>query len=308
MTATTKSNGALTYVYLLVYIALSSGQIFFNKEGDAFDYKNDSDEPTASIVPRHEKYISKSYFKEHERLQYSSFQDYIVRVLEGNPERVHAELLDLHHNLVGEGSHRHLSSYLRYSIEPDSISDPSGQQCEIIFIERLPSGVFADPFEYQHLIRRGVFKDAAVFGDTNLELPSFLSSRSMVEVHIEVDSNITSGQKFSWEVKVELPVHARYPPVGNDGYSRIEFGKPDLLLRCGTEGSECSSQNCSLSCITGGADPGQNAVSWSIPAGIETHAKVVSAVTFASALLSAALIIVVSLRQSSVGGKNFKQS
>ncbi|GAB2225814.1 hypothetical protein Droror1_Dr00021581 [Drosera rotundifolia] len=31
MTATTKSNGALTYVYLLVYIALSSGQIFFNK-------------------------------------------------------------------------------------------------------------------------------------------------------------------------------------------------------------------------------------------------------------------------------------
>ncbi|CAN6343974.1 unnamed protein product [Urochloa humidicola] len=50
----------------------------------------------------------------------------------------------------------------------------------------LPNGVFAGPFELQHFVERKVFLDMAVFGDTNLELPSALSNRSAVEIHFDL--------------------------------------------------------------------------------------------------------------------------
>lgn len=55
-----------------------------------------------------------------------------------------------------------------------------------------------------------MFKDVAVFGDTNLELPSFRSNRSVVEVHMNAGSNILSGQNNGLEINIQLPLHARY--------------------------------------------------------------------------------------------------
>jgi len=52
-----------------------------------------------------------------------------------------------------------------------------------------------------------VFSDIAVFGDTNLELPSFLSNRSAVEIHLPVDPNMLQDPT---EIKTRLPLHARY--------------------------------------------------------------------------------------------------
>ena len=53
-----------------------------------------------------------------------------------------------------------------------------------------------------------MFSAAAVFGDTNLELPSALSNRSIVEVHMDIGSHITLK---SSESVVQVPLHARYP-------------------------------------------------------------------------------------------------
>lgn len=63
-----------------------------------------------------------------------------------------------------------------------------------------------------------VFTDASVFGDTNLELPSFLSDHSIVEIHMDVDLITLSALKYEYEleVSIELPLHARYP-VSNFG-------------------------------------------------------------------------------------------
>lgn len=52
-----------------------------------------------------------------------------------------------------------------------------------------------------------MFNDIAVFGDTNLELPSFLSNRSAVEIHLDIDPN-TFLQPAA--ISIELPLHARY--------------------------------------------------------------------------------------------------
>lgn len=52
-----------------------------------------------------------------------------------------------------------------------------------------------------------VYLDAAVFGDTNLELPAALSNSSFVEIHMD----ISSLSKENHELVIELPLHVRYP-------------------------------------------------------------------------------------------------
>lgn len=53
-----------------------------------------------------------------------------------------------------------------------------------------------------------VFTDIAVSGDTNLELPSFRSNQSAVEIHMNVGTNIFHEKAL--EIKLQLPLHARY--------------------------------------------------------------------------------------------------
>ncbi|XP_031104369.1 uncharacterized protein LOC116007843 [Ipomoea triloba] len=163
----------------------------------------------------HSLYITDSYFKEHNSLTDSKFEDYIAQgIAYGSCElleelKVGTNIISVHQKLIGEGSHRHLSLSIRLE---SLLESKSGSQefCEAIIIERLPSGVFADLFELQHLVQRGVFTEAGVFGDTNLELPSFRSNRSLIEVHLDIGSKLSPRHKDEVEFKIELPLHARY--------------------------------------------------------------------------------------------------
>jgi len=59
-------------------------------------------------------------------------------------------------SLVGEGSHRRMSTLIKLQTQQlKSLSELLSYSCEFIFIERFPSGVFADPFELQHLVQCG---------------------------------------------------------------------------------------------------------------------------------------------------------
>lgn len=142
-------------------------------------------------------------------------------------------ILNLDRKLNGEGSHRRIISTLRFLNLSDINSLVGTQECEAVIIERLPDGIFADPFELQHLVNHkgcctsctpfsnflfscasiyiliifAVYLDVAVFGDKNLELPSSLSNRSIVEIHMIIGNENSS----SAETIVQLPLHARYP-------------------------------------------------------------------------------------------------
>ncbi|XP_057476423.1 uncharacterized protein LOC130764291 isoform X9 [Actinidia eriantha] len=177
--------------------------------------------------------------------------------------------------LIGEGSHRRLSSSIRLSVQPESIAELHRHFCKIIIVEKLPSGVFADPFEIQHLIQCGVLTEAAVFGDTNLELPSVVSNRSVVEVHMDVGYNTLSGKNNGLEINIEIPVHARYLPIGERGFSRVEFGSPDIFMHCNMEGKS-HDHGCLLT-LTGSVTDTETAAVWEIPCGIEEHSGVVYA-------------------------------
>nr|GMD16652.1 phosphatidylinositol-glycan biosynthesis class X protein [Ipomoea batatas] len=252
-----------------------------------------------SVAPSHNKYITDSYFKEHNSLTDSKFEDYIAQgIAYGSCElleelKVGTNIISVHQKLIGEGSHRHLSLSIRLE---SLLESKSGSQefCEAIIIERLPSGVFADLFELQHLVQRGVFTEAGVFGDTNLELPSFRSNRSLIEVHLDIGSKLSPRHKDEVEFKIELPLHARYQPLGH-GFSRVEFRPPNVFMQCSIERTM---EKCLFPLSYRNGESKADEVVWEIPCGDKEHAGIVSAITFMSAILSALLIILVSIYYS----------
>nr|GLL36979.1 phosphatidylinositol-glycan biosynthesis class X protein [Ipomoea trifida] len=200
------------------------------------------------VAPSHKKYIADSYFKEHNSLTDSKFEDYIAQeIAYGSCElleelKVGTNIISVHQKLIGE-----------------------------------------------------VFTEAGVFGDTNLELPSFRSNRSLIEVHLDIGSKLLSRHKDEVEFKIELPLHARYQPLGH-GFSRVEFRPPNLFMRCSIERKTMEKCLFPLS-YRNGESKGDEVV-WEIPCGDKEHAGIVSAITFMSAILSALLIILVSIYYS----------
>ncbi|XP_063941018.1 uncharacterized protein LOC108200519 isoform X1 [Daucus carota subsp. sativus] len=251
-----------------------------------------------------EGYISEPYFEKYGSLHDSYFQDFLAHevplgLCEVFQNKINSapKLSILHRRLIGEGSHRRLSTSIQFEIYQESVSNLPDHYCEAIIIEKLPSGVFADPFELQDLLYRGVYMKASAFGDTNLELPSIQSNRSLVEIHMDIGSNALTGSKHGMETKIELPIHARYPPLGDRGYSRTEFGLPDLFTRCSIKGKS-SSQSCIFMSTDSTAKVIDDSIVWEVPSGNKKHASTVSFLTFVSAILSALSIVLVSIRHS----------
>ncbi|KAK6146456.1 hypothetical protein DH2020_020325 [Rehmannia glutinosa] len=261
-----------------------------------------------------DKYMAKKYFEKYDSLIDQEFDNFIANEIPLSLSEVIIDknhvvptLSDLHRNVAGEGSHRRLSSSIRFKLQRKLKPKLTAYSCEVIIIERLPSGVFADPFELQHLVQRGVFTDAAVFGDTNLELPSFRSNQSVVEIHMSLASKVFSRYDDDLEVNLDVPLHARYPPLGV-GFSRVEFGQPDLFMCCSLEGNVLN-RSCLFMPVNHISDKKASPVIWEIPCGIKKHAGIVSAVTFGFAIVAAMLIVLTSICYSDSEGSNkFKLS
>ncbi|KAM4073452.1 hypothetical protein ACB094_10G020200 [Castanea mollissima] len=309
------------HVQLCIYLLVGISLLFFFGTGSCMHSSSisseaqrgnpdfDSNNSNISSFCSFKNFIMESYYEKYGSLLDSDFQDFIAQVLPLGmcgklPDNLNLvpRLSVLQHNLIGEGSHRHLSSSIRFSMDLESITDLSTHSCEVIIIERLPSGVFADPFELQHLLQHGAFNDVSVFGDTNLEFPSFLSNRSVVEIHMDV------GHKNELGINIELPLHARYPPLDKSGYSRVKFGPPDLFVCCSIEGTS-HNQSCLFTSASISSELESDEIVWRIPSGIKTHARIVSAVTFISALLSTLIIVLTCIFYSDAKPrKNLKHS
>ncbi|XP_065010477.1 uncharacterized protein LOC135640182 isoform X4 [Musa acuminata AAA Group] len=179
------------------------------------DHVGKSSQRLVGCWPVSEAYLTSSYFAQQKSLFDSDCHDYLAGEFSSGDfckgmasEISLLQLSDLQRRLHGEGSHRHLISTLKFMNRSYIRSLLDSHDCKAVIIERLPIGIFADLFELQHLVHRKVFLDAAVFGDTNLELPSALSNRSIVEVHMNIGhENPLRG----YETVLELPLHARYP-------------------------------------------------------------------------------------------------
>ncbi|CAL5092625.1 unnamed protein product [Urochloa decumbens] len=196
---------------------------------------------------------------------------------------------ELHRQLVGEGSHRRLVYSMKFGACQDAmVNFLDGYDAHLVIIEKLPNGVFADPFELQHFVERKVFLDVTVYGDTNLELPSALSNQSAVEIHLDLRPSTSTN----CNLVVDLPLHARYPPLDVSGYATFEFGSPDLFLRYRKK--ETHSDSCLWVLKNLEAAPAEKAA-WRIPCGDEAHIGFVSSITFLSALVCSMSIVLATL-------------
>ncbi|XP_037472686.1 phosphatidylinositol-glycan biosynthesis class X protein-like isoform X1 [Triticum dicoccoides] len=194
-------------------------------------------------------------------------------------------LLESHRQLVGEGSHRRLVYSMKFGNSEDTlVKFLDDYDANLVIIESLPSGVFVDPFELHHFVERKVFLDVAVFGDTNLELPSALSNLSAVEIHFDLKPSTS----MNCNLVMELPLHARYPSLDASGYATVEFGSPDLLLHYRRKETHPNSCLCVLQNLD--AMPVEKAT-WRIPCGNEAHTGFVSSLTFISALVCSMSIV-----------------
>lgn len=120
-------------------------------------------------------------------------------------------------------------------------------------------------------------------------------------------TNLTSQQKDELEIHMELPLHARYQPLGH-GFSRVQFASPDLFLRCNIKRKE-DDTGCLFLLDKQNAESIDTHPVWEVPCGNREHTEVVSAFTFISAVLSALLIIVASIKYSDNASNNIlKQS
>lgn len=108
-------------------------------------------------------FLMQSYYERYTSLNDSDFENFTSQEVTSSlcevlPE-IHNFMLRLSvpkRNLIGEGSHRSVSTLMKLQTQPsNSVSELLSNSCELIIIERLPSGVFADPFELQHLAQRG---------------------------------------------------------------------------------------------------------------------------------------------------------
>ncbi|XP_010494878.1 PREDICTED: phosphatidylinositol-glycan biosynthesis class X protein [Camelina sativa] len=288
----------------LIFICWAISSTSSDQVGTSY---GDSDQIRSLCIS--DRFIMESYFTTtHTSLDDSEFRNFLLHQQcssdkipsEHDPNIVPATSLIQHRNVTGEGSHRNLLTsikllplYLEFQLQ------------ELVILERLPLGVFADPFELQSIQQRRVFSDVSVFGDTNLELPSFRSNRSVVEIHVEVSPR----DYENGEISLKLPLHARYQPLDDSGYSRVEFGEPDLFLCSSHVQNHQHEQRRCLVLSIGRSKTETRSVFWDIPAGIRGHTEYVSALTFAAAVLSAISILVASVLSSKVEScKNSKQS
>lgn len=196
---------------------------------------------------------------------------------------------ELRRQLVGEGSHRHLVYSMKFDDGQDAmVNFLDDYDANLVIIEKLPDGVFADPFELQHFVERKVFLDVAVFGDTNLELPSALSNWSAAEIHVDLRPSTSTNRNL----EIDLPLHARYPPLDASGYAMVEFGSPGLFLRYRRK--KTHSDSCLWVLKNLDAAPLEKAA-WRIPCGDESHIGFVSSITFLSALVCSMSIVLAAL-------------
>ncbi|KAK1374996.1 hypothetical protein POM88_031189 [Heracleum sosnowskyi] len=186
------------------------------------------------------RFITEPYFEIYDSLIHSDFQEFLAHEVPLDLCEVLQHKIDhtprlsiLQHHLIGEGSHRRLSTSVRFDINQESVSELPDHCCEAIIIEKLPSGVFADPFELQDLLHR-------------------------------------RGSKNEPEINIELPIHVRYPPLGERGYSRIEFGLPDLFTRCNVEG-KFHSEICIFKSTVSIAQALDDGFVWEVPSGKKKH-------------------------------------
>ncbi|KAL2610796.1 hypothetical protein R1flu_022488 [Riccia fluitans] len=165
-----------------------------------------------------------------EDLRYVPLTVSAVNLDSGDPK---ASVVAITRSLRGSGAHRELETDIALEFGLEVTSGLAGV-CDLVIYEKLSNGVFADPFQLQRLKEQGAFKKVHIYGDTDLERPARISYPSVVEVHtalVRKETSMVGAHPGKFQAKVSLPLHARYPPTGEENYFQLNITMPQGAIK-----------------------------------------------------------------------------
>ncbi|XP_046571342.1 phosphatidylinositol-glycan biosynthesis class X protein-like [Haliotis rubra] len=138
----------------------------------------------------------------------------------------------LERHLHKKGFHRDLSTTVEWLVNPHNRGDIN--HCMILLLEKLPPGVYVDPFQLSAMLQFGgpkVLVDAAV----NIEKPAHLSPPHTLHVYTELKTVTDNDEGFSLAASVTLPIHLRYqPPTHETSVTHVDLviSNPRMFTNC----------------------------------------------------------------------------
>lgn len=119
--------------------------------------------PVVGCIPCSQRYLLSSLFEENQTVCSAEIKTLLSQKfgLDDSCKRLpHSKssmplLSAMWRHLDGDGSHRRLISSMRFEFPPDGARELDAYYCEIVQIESLPTGVFADSFELHRLVHNG---------------------------------------------------------------------------------------------------------------------------------------------------------
>ncbi|KAG6544425.1 hypothetical protein Mapa_014063 [Marchantia paleacea] len=202
-----------------------------------------------------------------------------------------ATVVSLQRNLIGNGAHRELHTDITVKYEADQ-SSQLAEDCDLILIEKLSNGVFADPFQLQRLEQQKSFKNVHIFGDVDLERPARSSSQSVVVIH-QTLVEVVGVEHRQLQSTVALPLHARYPPSSTDTYFQLNITMPQVMVNC-INREVSSTKRSEGTCIQPVTVLPSQTLHWFIPTGHPLHSSLVDGFTTSAALAGVVLIFLFS--------------
>eukprot|EP00850_Spirogloea_muscicola_P011476 SM000071S21100 [mRNA] locus=s71:416935:419966:+ [translate_table: standard] len=220
--------------------------------------------------------------------------------------------------LEGRGAHRALRTQVQLELKPErppaeggmtGPGPPPTASCTpaLALVERLPSGVFVDPFELQRLHRAKQCSQAMVCGTVDLERPSPLCEPSGAMVFADEATTADEPGKpheLLRHFSARLPVHARYPEVDMGPcrkHATVLLLPPLLLITCYDTSLNKSEQEASIAeaiwteldmdLLSEAKDEQVVPLEWLVPVGCSEHAWLVTWVTGITAVGGAACLI-----------------
>jgi hypothetical protein len=141
--------------------------------------------------------------------------------------------------LKGTGAHRELLRAWRVtsrrSSERASEADLDAAElraCEFSVVTFIPGGLFLDAAEVSR-VEEGSTQNTKIYGEPDIEGPSSPGFRAISHTTggWSMRGGDASDPSLSRVISVSLPVHARYPVVGNSSYGAFAGGPPHNIVR-----------------------------------------------------------------------------
>ncbi|EDV27687.1 uncharacterized protein TRIADDRAFT_53638 [Trichoplax adhaerens] len=216
-----------------------------------------------------------------------------------------------------EGFHRDLITKINFRSEVKSNLTSFSDQCSLLLVERLPTGIYVDLDQVAEMER--LLKDISVISSDRIDVekPAHLSTEHLLLVYARINP-ITDVRS----TKVSLPIHLRYHLPQDDwyGYTEVVMPRPMLILiHCDKELPEfqcqpkytapCSNSNKS-SCVWNllydneNEDSG-NEIILKVPVGIVKHGVLVSIGTIISAI-AGTIILIIAIKNAFSGKATYK--